>query len=43
MGYANTILVAKAMALTGVDLLADPSALIEIKSQFEKERAVREA
>jgi amidohydrolase len=43
MGYANTILVAKAMALTGVDLLADPSTLVEIKDQFERAREVREA
>jgi hypothetical protein len=43
MGYTNTILVAKAMALTGVDLLADPSALVEIKDQFKVARAAREA
>jgi amidohydrolase len=42
MGYGNTILVAKAMALTGVDLLADPEALVEIKEQFLKEKAIRE-
>ena len=43
LGFANTILVAKAMALTGVDLLANPSSLIEIKEQFEQARAAREA
>jgi amidohydrolase len=43
LGYANTILVAKAMALTGVDLLADPNSLVEIKDQFVKERSAREA
>jgi amidohydrolase len=43
MGYANTILVAKAMALTGAELLADPSALVEIKEQFAQEKAARSA
>jgi len=43
MGYNNTILVAKAMALTGAELLADPSALVEIKEQFTKDRAARGA
>lgn len=41
MGYQNTVLVAKAMALTGADLLADPAALVEIKEQFVRERAAR--
>jgi metal-dependent amidase/aminoacylase/carboxypeptidase family protein len=43
MGYNNTILVAKAMALTGAELLADPNAIVEIKEQFAKERAARGA
>ncbi len=43
LGYANTLLVAKAMALTGIDLLTDPALLAEAKDAFERERAVRTA
>jgi len=43
MGYANTLLVAKAMALAGIDLLTDPALLTEVKEAFERERAARMA
>ena len=43
LGYANTLLVAKAMALTGIDLLTDPALLAEAKDAFERERAARTA
>jgi len=43
LGYANTLLVAKAMALTGIDLLSDPVLLAEAKDAFERERAARTA
>jgi amidohydrolase len=38
LGYRNTLLVAKAMALTGVDILADPALLAEIRAEFERVR-----
>lgn len=34
LGYRNTLLVAKAMALTGVDILADPALLADIQREF---------
>lgn len=34
LGYANTLLVAKAMALTGLDLLLEPTILAEVKAEF---------
>ena len=43
LGYANTLLVAKAMALNGIDLLSDPALLAEAKAAFERERAARTA
>jgi amidohydrolase len=43
MGYANTILVAKAMALTGVDLIADPALLHDVKAEFARSKSAREA
>jgi amidohydrolase len=43
MGYRNTILVAKAMALAGLDLLTDPALLNDVKSEFEHGRAARAA
>jgi hypothetical protein len=42
MGYANTILVAKAMALTGLDLLLDPDALAGVKAEFTTSLAARQ-
>ena len=34
LGYQNTLLVAKAMALTGVDVLVDPALLARIRAEF---------
>lgn len=42
-GYDNTITVAKAMALAGLDLIADAGLLAEVKAEFERERAARTA
>jgi amidohydrolase len=42
MGFANTLLVAKALALTGVDLIADPAFLDEVKAEFARSKAIRE-
>lgn len=41
LGYANTLLVAKAMALAGVDLMTDPTLLAEAQEAFAHERARR--
>lgn len=41
LGYANTLLVAKAMALTGIDLLADAGLLDEAKRAFAREKVAR--
>ncbi len=41
MGYQNTIAVAKAMALAGVDLLTDPTLLQRVKGEFAQSRAAR--
>lgn len=38
LGYQNTLLVAKAMALTGVDLLADPALLASVQAEFARAR-----
>lgn len=35
MGYANTILVAKAMALAGLDILRDANLRTQVRSEFE--------
>jgi metal-dependent amidase/aminoacylase/carboxypeptidase family protein len=43
MGYRNTILVAKAMALAGLDLLTDSALLADVKGEFERGRAARAA
>ncbi len=43
LGYANTILVAKAMALTGLDLLLDANALSEVKQEFVTALAARQS
>jgi amidohydrolase len=43
LGFQNTIKVAKAMALTGLDLLLNPDALTEIKQEFESSLAKRQA
>ena len=41
LGYANTLMIAKAMALTGLDLLLDPSLLAAVKAEFGQTRAAR--
>ena len=38
LGYRNTLLVAKAMALTGVDVLADPALRADIHAEFARVR-----
>jgi metal-dependent amidase/aminoacylase/carboxypeptidase family protein len=43
LGYANTILVAKAMALTGLDLLLDAGSLSEVKREFATSLSIRQA
>lgn len=43
LGYANTIKVAKAMALTGIDLLADPELLATAKQEFAREKQTRQS
>lgn len=43
LGYANTLKVAKAMALTGVDLLTNAGLLETAKSAFAREKAVRQS
>lgn len=41
LGYANTITVAKSLALAGIDLLVDSQLLQEVKTSFERVRAER--
>ena len=43
LGYANTLTVARAMALTGVDLIADPTLLDTVKAEFARAKTVRAA
>lgn len=43
LGYRNTILVAKAMALTGLELMLDRDALAAIKREFDASLAARQA
>jgi metal-dependent amidase/aminoacylase/carboxypeptidase family protein len=43
MGYRNTLLVAKAMALTGLDLIEDATLLGTVKNAFQTELARRQA
>jgi amidohydrolase len=40
MGYANTILVAKAMALAGLDVMQDPELRASIRGEFEQKLPV---
>ena len=39
LGYTNTLLVGRALAMTGVDLVTDPSLLTAIRAEFESSRA----
>jgi amidohydrolase len=41
LGYANTLAVARAMALTGVDLIAEPDLLTAVKDEFARAKAAR--
>jgi hypothetical protein len=43
LGYANTLLVAKALAMTGLDLIEDPGLLGTVKDAFQSELARRQA
>jgi amidohydrolase len=43
LGYANTIAVAKALALTGIDVITEPPLLEEIKREFTAAKAARAA
>lgn len=43
LGYARTLMVARAMALTGIDLIADPEFLSEVKDEFIRAKAARVA
>lgn len=41
LGYANTLLVAQAMALTGIDLIIEPELLGAVKEEFARAKAAR--
>jgi metal-dependent amidase/aminoacylase/carboxypeptidase family protein len=43
LGYANTLTVAKALALTGLDVLLDPALRGAVKDEFARSRAGRSA
>ena len=43
LGYANTLAVARAMALTGVDLIVDAALLEAVKAEFAQAKAARAA
>src|SRR5690606_14995094 len=43
LGYGNTFLVAKAMALTALDLIEQPETLAAIKAEFAASLAQRQA
>jgi len=43
LGYANTLAVARALALTGVNVVADPSLLTEVRGEFDRAVAARGA
>ena len=43
LGYDNTLAVAKAMALAGVELLTEPTLLAEVKGEFARAKAARGA
>jgi amidohydrolase len=43
MGYANTLAVARAMALTGIDLIVDQDLLASVKDEFARAKAARGA
>jgi amidohydrolase len=41
LGYANTLAVAQAMALTGIDLIADAALLADVNDEFLRAKATR--
>ncbi|MGH2616507.1 MAG: hypothetical protein ACRDJC_14785, partial [Thermomicrobiales bacterium] len=41
LGYANTLAVARAMALTGIDLIAEPGLLSAVQEEFARVKAER--
>lgn len=41
LGYTNTLAVARALALTGLDLIADPALLTSVKDEFLRAKAAR--
>jgi amidohydrolase len=43
MGYANTLAVARALALTGIDLIVDQDLLASVKDEFARAKAARGA
>lgn len=43
LGFANTLAVARAMAMTGVDLIAEPELLAAVKDEFARAKAARAA
>jgi amidohydrolase len=43
LGFANTLLIARALALTGLDLIADPEFLASVKDEFLCAKAARVA
>jgi amidohydrolase len=43
LGFANTLSVARALALTGVDLIADADFLANVKEEFQQAKAARDA
>jgi amidohydrolase len=43
LGYANTLTVARAMALTGVDLIAEPALLEAVQQEFAAAKTARAA
>ena len=43
LGYRNTLAVARAMALTGLDLILEPALLAAVKEEFGRAKAVRAA
>ena len=43
LAHANTLAVAKAMALAGLDVVTDPGLLAEIKGEFRRAKAARDA
>jgi hypothetical protein len=43
LAYANTLTVAKALALTGIDLIRDPELLTAVRQEFDRSLQQRTA